>query len=93
MPLACHELGNGVCVSMVTGGAYSPDFGNHSGYDTTAINGSGDTMPYHANMGTGPYSVLILSQDNACCPSVGDIYDHFDPLSPVTKDKPILRSW
>lgn len=43
---------------------YSADFGNHSGYDTTAADGSVDNMPHQANVGIGPYSVLILSQDN-----------------------------
>lgn len=43
---------------------YSADFGNHLGYDTMAIDGSRDTMPYYANVGIGPYTVLILSQDN-----------------------------
>ena len=42
---------------------YSPDFGNHLGYDTTAETGVRDNMPFHANVGIGPYSVLILSQD------------------------------
>jgi 1,4-alpha-glucan branching enzyme len=44
---------------------YSADFGNHLGYDTKAIDGSRDTMPCHANVGIGPYTVLILSQDNS----------------------------
>jgi 1,4-alpha-glucan branching enzyme len=44
---------------------YSADFGNHPGYDTTAGGGPMDTMPFHANVGIGPYSVLVLSQDNA----------------------------
>jgi 1,4-alpha-glucan branching enzyme len=43
---------------------YSADFGNHLGYDTTATGGARDNMPFHANVGIGPYSVLILSQDN-----------------------------
>jgi 1,4-alpha-glucan branching enzyme len=43
---------------------YSADFGNHLGYDTTAGGGPVDNMPYQANVGIGPYSVLILSQDN-----------------------------
>ncbi|MCY2993875.1 MAG: alpha-amylase family glycosyl hydrolase [Planctomycetota bacterium] len=42
---------------------YSEDFGNHLGYDTVAENGPQDQMPYRANVGLGPYSVLILSQD------------------------------
>jgi len=43
---------------------YSPDFGDHLGYDTLAGGGPMDEMPYQANLGIGPYSVLILSQDN-----------------------------
>ena len=43
---------------------YSADFGNQMGYDTTAGGGPVDNMPYQANVGIGPYSVLILSQDN-----------------------------
>lgn len=43
---------------------YSADFGNHFGYDTFAENGAQDRMSFHANVGIGPYSVLVLSQDN-----------------------------
>jgi len=43
---------------------YSADFGNQLGYDTSAGDGSPDGMPFQANVGVGPYSVLILSQDN-----------------------------
>ena len=43
---------------------YSPDFGNHMGYDTVAGIGPKDNMPFQANVGIGPYSVLILSQDD-----------------------------
>jgi 1,4-alpha-glucan branching enzyme len=43
---------------------YSSDFGNQLGYDTFAGDGSRDGMPFQANVGVGPYSVLILSQDN-----------------------------
>jgi 1,4-alpha-glucan branching enzyme len=42
---------------------YSSDFGNQLGYDTFAGDGSRDRMPFEANVGLGPYSVLILSQD------------------------------
>ncbi len=42
---------------------YSPDFGNQSGYDTVAVDGSQDGMAFQANIGIAPYSVLILSQD------------------------------
>jgi 1,4-alpha-glucan branching enzyme len=41
---------------------YSSDFGNQSGYDTTANAPSQDTMPYSGNVGIGPYTILILSQ-------------------------------
>lgn len=44
---------------------YSADFGNHLGYNTTAGGGSMDSMPFQANVGIGPYSVIILSQDNS----------------------------
>jgi 1,4-alpha-glucan branching enzyme len=43
---------------------YSSDFGNQLGYDTFAGDGSRDGMPFEANAGLGPYSVLILSQDS-----------------------------
>ncbi|NEQ22700.1 MAG: DUF3459 domain-containing protein [Microcoleus sp. SIO2G3] len=43
---------------------YSPDFGNYPGYDTTASWGAKDGMSCNGNVGIGPYSVLILSQDN-----------------------------
>ncbi|PWT83312.1 MAG: 1,4-alpha-glucan branching protein [Acidobacteria bacterium] len=42
---------------------YSSDFGNQLGYDTLAGDGSRDGMPFEANVGLGPYSALILSQD------------------------------
>ncbi len=44
---------------------YSKDFGNHLSCDTVTEYGSQDQMPCHANVGIGPYSVLILSQDNS----------------------------
>jgi hypothetical protein len=47
---------------------YSNDFNNHLGYDTVAGYGPRDEMPFHANVGIGPYSVLILSQDSAYQP-------------------------
>jgi 1,4-alpha-glucan branching enzyme len=43
---------------------YSPDFSNQLGYDTFASDGSRDGMSFEANVGLGPYSVLILSQDS-----------------------------
>jgi hypothetical protein len=42
---------------------YSPDFGNHFSYDTTATPGAKDGFAFHGNVGLGPYSVVILSQD------------------------------
>lgn len=42
---------------------YSGDFGNTSSYDTTAVSGTKDGMGYNANVGIGPYTVIILSQD------------------------------
>ena len=43
---------------------YSADFGSQSAYDTSAGAGPRDGLPFQANVGAGPYSVLILSQDN-----------------------------
>jgi 1,4-alpha-glucan branching enzyme len=42
---------------------YDPGFGNHSSYDTVANWGARDQMPCNGNVGIGPYSVIILSQD------------------------------
>lgn len=44
---------------------YSADFSNHLGYDTMAGGDPMDNMPFQANVGIGPYSVLILSQNNS----------------------------
>jgi 1,4-alpha-glucan branching enzyme len=44
---------------------YSNDFGNQPGYDTWTEETSSDAMPFRANIGIGPYSALILSQDNS----------------------------
>jgi 1,4-alpha-glucan branching enzyme len=41
---------------------FSPDFGNHPGYNTMAYEGWRDNMPFTGNIGIGPYSALILSQ-------------------------------
>jgi 1,4-alpha-glucan branching enzyme len=41
---------------------YSPDFGNHHSYNTTAGWGGRDGMDYFGNVGIGPYSMIILSQ-------------------------------
>ncbi len=43
---------------------YSADFANTNSYDTTANAGAKDGMSYNANIGIGPYSIIILSQDN-----------------------------
>ena len=42
---------------------YDPSFGNWFSYDTNANGGSQDNMPTGGNIGIGPYSVIILSQD------------------------------
>jgi len=42
---------------------YGQDFGNHPGYDTLAGYGPKDGMLFQANVGIGPYSVIVLSQD------------------------------
>jgi 1,4-alpha-glucan branching enzyme len=43
---------------------YSPDFGNHLSYDTTANDGPRDGLAYQGNVGIGAYSAIILSQDS-----------------------------
>lgn len=43
---------------------YSADFANTNSYDTTANAGAKDGMNYNGNIGIGPYTVIILSQDN-----------------------------
>jgi 1,4-alpha-glucan branching enzyme len=43
---------------------YSADFGSQLGYDTLTRPDPKDGMPFQANVGIGPYSVLILSQDH-----------------------------
>ena len=42
---------------------YSEDFGNHFSYDTLAHGGLKDGLDYRGNVGIGPYSAVILSQD------------------------------
>lgn len=42
---------------------YGQDFTSWLGYDTEAGGGVDDGMPCQANIGIGPYSTLILSQD------------------------------
>jgi len=41
---------------------YSSDFGNWNAYNTTANGGAKDGMGFNANVGVGPYTVIILSQ-------------------------------
>jgi 1,4-alpha-glucan branching enzyme len=43
---------------------YSGDFANTNSYDTTANAGAKDGMGYNGNIGIGPYTLVILSQDN-----------------------------
>ena len=42
---------------------YDAYFGNWFSYDTTATSGGTDNLMYAANIGIGPYSAIILSQD------------------------------
>jgi 1,4-alpha-glucan branching enzyme len=42
---------------------YSPDFGNSFSYDTDASASPYDNMPFEGNVGLGPYSAIIFSQD------------------------------
>lgn len=42
---------------------YDSAFGSWSSYNTTATSGAKDGMSYNANVGIGPYSVIILSKD------------------------------
>ncbi len=42
---------------------YDSSFGNWNAYDTTANWGAKDGMSYNANVGIGPYTVIVLSQD------------------------------
>jgi 1,4-alpha-glucan branching enzyme len=43
---------------------YDPEFGSWLGYDTETHEGGRDGMPAAANIGIGPYTALILSQDS-----------------------------
>ena len=52
-----------VCFNSDWGG-YDPEFGDHFSYDTVAEWGERDDMPCRANVGLGPYSAIILSQDD-----------------------------
>ena len=42
---------------------YAPSFGALHSYDTDARPGERDGLPFHGDVGLGPYSALILSQD------------------------------
>jgi 1,4-alpha-glucan branching enzyme len=42
---------------------YDPDFKNGDSLDTTAQQGAKDGLGFNADVGIGPYSVVILSQD------------------------------
>ena len=42
---------------------YDPSFGGPHAYDTEAMPGERDGLPFHGDVGIGPYSALILSQD------------------------------
>jgi 1,4-alpha-glucan branching enzyme len=42
---------------------YDPQFGNHGSFDAVAKAAMRDDMPSSASVGIGPYSVVILSQD------------------------------
>ncbi|MGA7240350.1 MAG: alpha amylase C-terminal domain-containing protein [Bryobacteraceae bacterium] len=41
---------------------YSSDFRNHPSFDTQAMSGGRDGMPFSADVGLGCYSAVILSQ-------------------------------
>jgi 1,4-alpha-glucan branching enzyme len=43
---------------------YDPGFGHQDSFDTLARPGGTDSMPYAADIGLGPYSAVILSQDD-----------------------------
>jgi 1,4-alpha-glucan branching enzyme len=43
---------------------YSGDFANTASNDTTANAGAKDGLGYNGNVGIGPYTVIVLSQDN-----------------------------
>ena len=43
--------------------SYDASFGNSPSYDTSADGGSYDSMPFSGNIGVGPYSAVILTQD------------------------------
>lgn len=41
---------------------YDAEFGNWNSYDTHAVSGAKDGLAYNADIGIGPYSLIILSQ-------------------------------
>jgi len=43
---------------------YDAYFDNWSSYDTEASSNSVDGLPFSGNVGTGPYSAIIFSQDS-----------------------------
>jgi 1,4-alpha-glucan branching enzyme len=43
--------------------AYDPSFSNWNSFDTTADGGALNGMPFSGNVGIGPYTTIILSQD------------------------------
>jgi 1,4-alpha-glucan branching enzyme len=43
---------------------YDPGFGHQDSFDTVTRPGGMDSMPYAADIGLGPYSAVILSQDD-----------------------------
>ncbi len=42
---------------------YDPEFGSQEVFDVEAKEGEYDGMPFHGEIGLGPYAVVILSQD------------------------------
>jgi 1,4-alpha-glucan branching enzyme len=42
---------------------YHSEFGNHLSYDTVAYQGGQNGLSFNGNVGIGPYSMIILSQD------------------------------
>jgi 1,4-alpha-glucan branching enzyme len=42
---------------------YDETFGNHPSYHTVASGGPKDGLPHSGDVGIGPYTVVILSQD------------------------------
>jgi 1,4-alpha-glucan branching enzyme len=44
---------------------YSPAFTDHASYDLSTVSGgNSDNMPFGGDVSIGPYTVLILSQDD-----------------------------